>query len=115
MALPCFIVVEENCCPAWEEPRLSCKPQHYQENEEDQNFNFCKFHFAQLLVLFFDDFIGLFLLSLGGRTDTTTKILLKTGRKWMRNIREFCQLSSELRIQILLSIITSLYAFICEY
>lgn len=93
MALPCTIFVERNVCPAWEEPRLSCKPQHHQENEEDQNHYFCKFHFAQFPVLFLDDFVGLFLLSLGGSTGTTTKILLKTGRKWMRNVREICQVS----------------------
>lgn len=93
MALPCIIFVEQNCCPAWDEARFSCKPQHHQENEEDQNFYLCKFHFAQFLALLLDDFIGLLLLSLGSRTGTTTKILLKTGRKWMRNVREICQVS----------------------
>lgn len=78
MVIPCVIFVEENSCPTWYEPRLSGKPEQYQQYEEDRNCYLCKLHRAQFLVLFLDNRKGLFLLSLCRRTSIATKILLKT-------------------------------------
>lgn len=79
--VPRIVFVEENCCPARYETRVSCKPEQYQQDEEDQDCNLCKFHGPQFLVLVLDNLIGLFLLGLCRGISHTTKILLKTRRK----------------------------------
>lgn len=79
------IFVEKNCCPAWYETRLSCKPEQYQQYEEGQNCYFSKFHWATFLALFLDNVIAQLLFSLCSGICSTTKTLPKTRRKWTKN------------------------------